>query len=105
MSSFLSYLLVDCGWENTFIGKLFLLPICLFLEGIYNITHNMPKLVLPMVAFVGLPLGSNYCTLETRGLLGHWKISPGFVGLAYGFIGIWLPKHVFGYTAGIIAKP
>jgi len=105
ISGALAYLLVDCGWENTLIGKLFLLPLCLFLEGIYNLTYNMPKFAVPIVFFIGLPFGGEYCTLETWGLLGHWKIAPGFVGLAYGFIGIWLPKYIFGYTAGIIAKP
>jgi len=100
----LGYLLLDCGWVNTIIGKI-LYPIWIFLSGVENITHNMPKFAIPFVYFVGPPLGSNYCTLETWGLFGHWKIAPGFRGLAYGFIGIWLPKHVFGYTAGIIAKP
>ena len=99
----LGHLLLDCGWENTIIGKI-LYPIWIFLSEVENMTHNMPKLAIPAVYFVGLPLGSNYCTLETQGLLGHWKITSGFRGIAFGFIGIWLPKHIFGYTAGIIAK-
>jgi len=48
-------------------------------------------------------LGSNFCTLETWGPFKEWKIAPGFYGLALGFVGIWLPKYVYGWALGVAA--
>jgi|GEM_PF-5044450 len=88
-------------WDKP-LGLLFIIPwiIC---DSIYNIIHNLPKCILPLVFFTGLPLGSNYCTLETWGPYGEWKIAPGYYGVVLGFIGIWLPKYVYGYALGVMA--